>query len=117
MQVQASTKSVQISPRKVRLVADAIRNMPIDSALGALQLMRKRAAWALAKTLKSAMANAENNAKLDKNNLRIVEIQVGEGRALKRFHPSTRGRIHPYKKRTSHITITVEEVKQNGTKS
>ncbi len=111
------SKSVPISPRKVRLVADAIRNMPIATALGALQVMRKRAAYPMTKILKSAIANAENNAKLDKNNLRIAQIEVGDGRALKRFHPSTRGRIHPYKKRTSHITIIIEEVKQNGTES
>lgn len=111
MQVQAVSKSVRISPRKVRLVADAIRTMPVETALATLQMTQKRAAHALHKTLSSAVANAVNNAKLDRTNLQIVRIDVSEGQALKRFHPSTRGRIHPYKKRSSHIRIILEDKK------
>ncbi len=111
MQIQAISKSVRISPRKVRLVADAIRTMPIENALATLQTTQKRAAYALKKTLMSAVANATNNAKLDRANLIIARIDVSEGQALKRFHPSTRGRIHPYKKRSSHIRIILEDKK------
>lgn len=111
MQVQAISRNVRISPRKVRLVADAVRSLSVDEALNSLQIMRKRAAQAIGKTLQSAIANATNNAKLDKNNLRIADIDISDAQSYKRFHPSTRGRIHSYKKRGSHIRIVLEEVK------
>ncbi len=116
MQVQAISKSVHISPRKVRLVADTIRTLSIEHALASLKTTPKRAAWALHKTLSSAVANATNNAKLDPTSLKIVRIDVSDGQALKRFHPSTRGRVHPYKKRSSHIRIIIEEEKKEATK-
>lgn len=108
MEVRAIAKSVRISPRKVRLIADAIRNLSIDDALHVLDAAEKRAALPIAKTLKSAVANAINNAKLERAQLTIGSIQISEAQALKRFHPSTRGRIHPYKKRGSHITIVLK---------
>jgi large subunit ribosomal protein L22 len=110
MEVRAIAKSVRISPRKIRLVADAIRNLSIDEALNVLDAAEKRAALPLTKTLKSAIANAVTNAKLDRANLAISSIQISEAQALKRFHPSTRGRIHPYKKRGSHIEIVLKEI-------
>jgi large subunit ribosomal protein L22 len=109
MEVRAISKSVRISPRKVRLVVDAVRHMPIDEALQALRVTQKKAAQVVAKTLQSAVANATNNAKLDKNNLVIGSIMVNEGQSLKRFRPSTRGRTHPYKKRGSSLTIILKE--------
>lgn len=109
MEVYATAKSVRISPRKVRLVVDSVRNMPINDALHSLEVMPKRAAREVAKTLKSAVANATNNAKLDPNSLVIGSIMVSDGAVLKRFRPSTRGRIHPYKKRSSNIRIMVTE--------
>jgi large subunit ribosomal protein L22 len=109
MEVQAITRSVRVSPRKVRIVADAIRELPVDEALVTLHLLKKRGAYALEKTLKSAMNNAVNNAKLDMNNLAIDRIEVTEGQALKRYHASTRGRVHPYKKRSSHIRVVLKE--------
>jgi len=111
MQVQAVSRSVKISPRKVRIVADAIRSLSVSNALEALALIEKRGGSALEKTLKSAIANAVNNAKLSQEGLFIKEIDVTDGPALKRYHPSTRGRIHPYKKRSSHIRIVLEEKK------
>lgn len=111
MQVTAFSKSVQVAPRKVRIVADAIRKQNIDSALSTLTYLRKRGADVLEKTLRSALANAVDK-KLSRENLFIQEIDVVEGPAYKRFHPSTRGRVHPYKKRTTHIRITLsDEVK------
>lgn len=110
------SKSVRISPRKARIVADAVRNLSITDALNALKVIRKRGARPIAKTIQSAVANAVNNAKLEQANLMIAKIDIDEGTAFKRYHPSTRGRIHPYKKRTSHILVVLKEVK-NGTKS
>ncbi len=112
MQAQAISRNVRISPRKVRLVADAVRDLPLENALVSLRFMRKRAASAIAKTMESALANALNNAKIERSKLQIANIEVAEGQAFKRFHPSTRGRIHPYKKRSSHIRVILEEMKQ-----
>jgi large subunit ribosomal protein L22 len=109
MEVRAIAKNIRISPRKVRLIADAIRNLAITDALNILEATYKQAARPLIKTLQSAIANAVNNAKLDKANLMIGSIQISQAQALKRFRPSTRGRIHPYKKRGSTITIVLTE--------
>src|SRR5437016_362767 len=109
MEVTASAKSIRISTRKVRLVADSIRKMSARKALETLILVEKRSASALTKVLKSAIANAVNNAKLVEDNLIIDQLIVTEGPFLKRFHASTRGRIHPYKKRSSHIRIVLKE--------
>lgn len=117
MEVHAVSKSVRISTRKIRLIADAVRKLPIDDALAMLEILNKRAALPLAKTLKSALSNALHNAKLEKDQLVIGSIEVTEGPFLKRFHPSTRGRIHPYKKRSSHIRITLREKEQKGGKA
>jgi large subunit ribosomal protein L22 len=109
MEVRAIAKSVRISPRKMRLVADAIRNMPIEKAYRVLEVTEQKASGPIQKTLKSAVANAVTNANLSTKNLYISSIMVNEGQVLKRFRPSTRGRIHPYKKRGSHLTIVLKE--------
>jgi large subunit ribosomal protein L22 len=109
MNVTAHSKNVRISTRKVRLVADSIRKLSVEEALTALQLSDKRAAGPLETALKSAIANAVANANLARENLVISSIIVNEGQALKRFRPSTRGRVHPYKRRASHITISLAE--------
>ncbi|MBI2431084.1 MAG: 50S ribosomal protein L22 [Candidatus Levybacteria bacterium] len=115
MEIKAESHNVRISPRKVRLIADAIREHSVQEALRILSVLYKRAGGALQKTLKSAIANAVNNKKLKEENLRIKSIEIGGGMALKRYHPSTRGRMHPYKKRASHIKVILEEV--HGTKN
>lgn len=109
--VTAHSKNIRISTRKVRLVADAIRKLSIEDALTALKLSDKRAAGPLETTLKSAVANAVANANMNRNELVISSIIVNEGQAMKRFRPSTRGRVHPYKRRASHITVTLTEKK------
>jgi large subunit ribosomal protein L22 len=109
MEIIAIAKSVRMAPRKVRLVADSVKHLSLDDAMGALITMEKRAATPVAKLLKSAVANAVNNAKLEKNNLEIASINVTDGQALKRFRPSTRGRIHPYKRRSTNIRIVLKE--------
>ncbi len=111
MEIRAESKSVKISPRKIQLVADTIRNLSAIEALRVLAVLPKRASKALEKTLKSAIANAVHNAKVKEDGLRIKSIEVFEGVAMKRFRPSTRGRVHPYKKRSSHIKIVLEERK------
>ncbi len=109
MQLVTRINEIKTSTRKVRLVADSIRGLSIDEAQDALSVIDKRGAHHLEKALNSAVANAVNNAKLDKSNLMIKTIDVNEGAFLKRFRPSTRGRIHPYKKRSSNIRIVLEE--------
>lgn len=109
MQTVTRINEIKISTRKVRLVADSIRGLSIGEAQDALSIIRKRGASDLNKALKSAVANAVNNSNLERNNLVIKAIDINEGTSLKRFHPSTRGRIHPYKKRTSGIRIVLEE--------
>ncbi len=110
MQIIARAKSIRISPRKVRLVADSIRNLSLDKALNVLALTQKRGASVLSDVFKSAIGNAVNNAKKNKESIRIKRIEVFDGPALKRFHPSTRGRVHPYKKRSSNIKIILEAI-------
>lgn len=106
----AQSKGVRISPRKIRLVADSIRNMKADEALNALSQISKRGALSLDKTLKSAIANAVNKG-LVKEKLFIKSLEINEAPALKRYHPSSRGRIHPYKRKGSHVKIVLEEKK------
>jgi len=108
MEVFASSKSVRVAPRKVRLVADAIRKLSIEDALKALSILKNRGGQPLEKVLKSAIANALNNKNLKQEELKIKMIDVLEAPAYKRFHPSTRGRVHPYKRKGSHIKIVLE---------
>lgn len=107
MQVRAQSKNVKISPRKVRLVADAVKNHDIDKALAYLSLIEKRASGPIKKTIESAVANAVNNNNVSRGDLQIAEITVGEGIAYKRYHYAARGRIRPYKRRTSHVRVVL----------
>ncbi len=111
--MKATASSVRISERRVRFVADAIRKMSITEALATLALMNRHGASALAKVIKSAVANAVTNNKMSADNLMIDTLIINQAPFLKRFRPSTRGRVHPFKKRASHITVTLKEVK-NG---
>ncbi len=107
-EVRAESNNIRISTRKVRLVADAMRNVSVAKALRMLALLQKRTSVSLEKTLRSAIANAVNNAKLKEETLVIKSIEVTQAPAMKRFRPSTRGRVHPYKRRGSHIRIILE---------
>lgn len=111
MEIKAESKTERISPRKVMLVADTLKNKSIEDALRILMLIRKRGAKPLYKLLKSAVANAVHNAKKNKDLLSIKSIYVVPGPMLKRFRPSTKGRIHPFKKRSSHIKIVLTDDK------
>jgi len=109
MEVKAQHKYLRISPTKVRLVANAIKRMPAEKAEGVLQYMQKGAAKPMLKLLKSAMANAGNNYGLKEDNLYIKLIQVDSGPTLKRFRPRAQGKAFSILKRTSHVTLVLEE--------
>jgi large subunit ribosomal protein L22 len=109
MEVQAKAKWVRTSPRKVRLVAQTLRNLPVSEALVACQFMPRAAARDVAKVIRSAQANAENNFNLVKDDLVIKDIRVEPGPMLKRGQPRAMGRLFSVFKRTSHITAVVED--------
>jgi len=109
MQIITRFNNIRISTRKIRIVADAIAGLSLDEAEDALSVISKRGAKTIDKVLKNAVANAVNNSRLEKNNLIIKNIDVNEGQTLKRYRPSTRGRTHPYLKRSTNIRIVLEE--------
>ena len=112
MEYTAIAKNIKVSPRKVRLVADSIRDLSIASAITSLMVSRKRGAVSLKKALESAVANAVNNNNAKKDGLKIKHINVTEGIRYKRYHFAGRGRTRPYAKRTSHINvILMDDVK------
>lgn len=105
MEYIAIAKNIKITPRKLRLVVDSVKKNNLQTALSALSVMNKRAANPLKKIIESAIANAVSNFKADKGKLAIKDIMVTEGTSMKRFHFAARGRVRPYKKRTSHIRV------------
>lgn len=98
-----------MAPRKVRLVADLIRGLDTREAINQLGFMAKKSAGPILKLLNSAMANAENNFELKKDNLYIKEIKVDEGPMLHRWHAKAFGRTAPIRKKTSHLSLILEE--------
>ena len=115
MQVKAHQKFIRISPRKVRLVADSIRGLPLRAAQEQLKALNKGAALPLRKTLRQAIANAVNNHNLKEASLSIKEIQIGEGSTYKRWNPVSRGRAHPILKRTSSIRVILQSNESKST--
>ena len=109
MEVKAKAKFVRTSAKKVRLVAGLIRGLDVEEALVQLQFSKKNAALPIAKLLKSAIANAEENLDLKRNNLFVQEIRVDEGPTLKRWMPRAMGRATPIRKRSSHTTLILGE--------
>ncbi|MCD4693921.1 50S ribosomal protein L22 [bacterium] len=114
MEVRAKAKFVRISPRKVRLVVDLVRGLGAVKALSQLKFVNKKSAHPVYKLVESGLANAENNYNLDRNNLFIKEIRVDEGKTLKRIFPRAYGRAAPIRKRTSHISVVIGEIKDSG---
>jgi large subunit ribosomal protein L22 len=106
---RAVTRYMRIAPRRVRLVVDMIRGQRVEQALGILEFTSRRAARLIAKTVKSAVANAESNQNVDVDRLYVKRAYVDEGPTLKRFMPRAHGRATPILKRTSHVTIVVDE--------
>jgi large subunit ribosomal protein L22 len=119
MQVKAHAKYIRMSPRKVRLVADLVRGLPIEQARHQLMFSPKLAAKPILKVLESAIANAKNNFSLESKDLSIMSIMIDEGPTIKRFMPRAQGRATPLRKRMSHIRIAVgiDDKKVEGTKS
>lgn len=109
MEAKAVLKYTRISPRKVEIVLDLIRNKPVDLAMAILKHTPKAACEDLEKLLKSAIANAENNFNMDRNNLYVSECDVCPGPMLKRIRPRAQGRAYRILKRTSHVTLVVKE--------
>lgn len=108
MDVKAVARYVRISPRKVRPVVALIKGKAVDEALAVLQFTPNRAARAVAKVVKSAAANAENNLELARNTLRVSRAFVDSGPSVRRMHARARGRADVVKKRSSHITVVVQ---------
>ena len=109
MEVRAVAKDTGVSPRKVRPVVDMVRGKRVDEALTILRFVPTPTARVVAKVVKSAAANAENNFQMSPSDLRIVNIFADEARTLKRFRPRARGRVSPILKRSSHVTVIVAE--------
>lgn len=105
MLVRARLDNLQISPYKVRVVARQIKDLPLDEALEVLELSPKKAARPLKKVLESAVANAVNNFGLERSSLKIKELQVGDGRRLRRVKPRARGRADLIRKRASNVRV------------
>ena len=107
MQVKASIKNFRATPRKAREIADFLRNKDLNKVLVELKFVNKKAAKGFIDLLLSAKANAENNFSLDSEDLFIEEIRVEDGKALKRHRAGSNGRALPFKRRLSHIYLTL----------
>ena len=109
MEARAYLRYARISPRKVQIVLDLIRNQPADKAMAILKHTPKAASDLLVKLLKSAMANAENNHNMDKTKLYVAECFACPGPIMKRIRPRAQGRAFRVLKRSSHITLVLKE--------
>lgn len=109
MEVQALNKYARMSPMKVRQVAREIQGRPASEALELLKFIPRKSARLVAKTLSSAVANAENNHSLSADTLIVKRALVEDGPVFKRFQPVARGSAHPIRKRTSHIRIILSD--------
>ena len=117
MQVKAISRYVRISPRKARGIAVAIQGLQVADALRITDFSERKGAILIGKTLKSAIANAENNADLSADALWVKEAVVEPGPSLKRFWPRARGMVSPIRKRTSHIRIVLSDEKAGKRKA
>ncbi len=109
MQVQAKLRHFRMAPRKARLVTDMIKGMDIEKAINTLQVTNKKCAPVIRKLVESAVANADQRGDMDVDALYISRAFVNEGPTMKRFQPRAMGRATPIRKRTSHITVVLED--------
>mgnify|MGYP002572863518 FL=1 len=109
MEARAQVTHVRMSPRKVKVVLDLIRNKPVEIATAIVKNTPKAACEPVGKLLASAVANAENNYNMDRNSLYVAECFVCPGPILKRIRPRAQGRAYRINKRTSHITLVLKE--------
>ncbi len=105
----ATVKNVRISSRKVKIVIDLIRGKTVDDALAILEFTPKSASPVVTKLLNSAIANAENNLSMNRDELYIAEIYANQGPTFKRYWPRSHGRADMSLKRTSHITCVLDK--------
>jgi large subunit ribosomal protein L22 len=109
MEARATLRFTRIAPRKARLVVDLIRGKKLSEAQAILKLAKKASAVTVKKVLDSAVANAGQTGVIDVDTLFVKQAFVDGAASLKRFRPAPMGRAHKYKRRTSHITIVVDE--------
>jgi len=109
MEVRAVAKYIRMSPQKTRLVVDLVRGVKVEDALSILKLTDKAAARAVSKVLQSAVANAENRTNVDVDGLYVKKAFVDQGPTMKRMRPRAQGRANVIRKRSSHITIVLDE--------
>lgn len=112
MEVKALTKYNRMSAKKVREITRTIQGRPANEALELLKFIPRKSARLVAKTLKSAIANAENNHDMSSSELFVLKAVVEEGPAFRRYQPAARGSAHPIRKRTSHINIVLAQKAQ-----
>ena len=112
MEAKAVGRTLKLSTRKARLVADLVRDKRVVDALNILQFTNKKAAPIIKKVVESAIANATNNFGMDADNLYVSQIFVDEGPMMKRVSPRAMGRADIVKKQTSHVTVVVSEKKE-----
>ena len=109
MEIRAKVRFIRISPQKIRLVMGQIRGKKVEEALNLLSFAPQRGARILKKLLDSAVANAQQNADIDVDSLYISKVYADEGPTLKRWRPRAQGRATRIRKRTSHLTVILDE--------
>ena len=110
METRAKAKFVRISPQKARLVMDRVRGKNVEEALNILSFMPKKGGHILSKLIRSAVANAAQNSNIEVDSLRIMTAYADEGPVLKRWRPRAQGRATRIRKRTSHLTVVLDEI-------
>jgi large subunit ribosomal protein L22 len=113
MQIIATQKNVRQSPRKVRLVANSVKSLPLEQALKQLAVIERKASLVVLKTIKQAIANAMNNHQLSFASLVLKSIEVAPGQTYKRFQAVSRGRAHSIQKKSSHVRVVLETKEQS----
>lgn len=112
--VRAVAKQIGASQKRLKPILDLVRGQEVQSALNTLSLLPSPWAKTVYKVVESAASNAENNMFMERENLRIVRITADPARSIKRFRPRARGRIGRITKRSSHITVVVDEVEREA---
>ncbi len=113
MEVKASSQNVLASARKLRLILERLPGLTVDQALALLRYVPSPHAVSVSKVVRSAAANAENNFSLDTDELYIKRAFANEARTIKRFKPRSRGRVSPILKRSSHVTVILDQRENN----
>ena len=114
MEIHAITRFVRLTTSKARDLARALRGLPVADALKIVEFSERKAAFHIRKTLKSAIANAENNAKLSAEKLFVKSARIEHGPQMKRFWPRSRGMVSPIIRRMSHVKITLTDEKPSA---